>query len=203
MNKLKRHRLIAIPLLIMLFIWFFSATPGSISNSQSLPIAHALQLPHLLTRKLAHICVYFALGIAWFIYFRSILPKSRLLSAIAFAFIASFLAASLDEFHQLFVPNRSGLLSDVFIDSFAATLGIFIATSILLISQHKHTKQHKHQTPIQDQAPPNSPQDSTPPKLSSTNRLTSEQRKAHSLSPESASKSKQPISLNQKPPSAP
>ena len=34
--------------------------------------------------------------------------------------------ACTDEFHQLFVPGRAGLLSDVLIDSLSAVLGLVV-----------------------------------------------------------------------------
>jgi VanZ family protein len=38
----------------------------------------------------------------------------------AIAFFMSALVASLDEWHQTFIPSRTGAISDVMLDSFAA-----------------------------------------------------------------------------------
>lgn len=45
-----------------------------------------------------------------------------------------FLYAASDEFHQLFVPGRAGMISDVLLDTAAAFVGILIA--YLLIRRH-------------------------------------------------------------------
>ena len=42
------------------------------------------------------------------------------------SFIICFLYASSDEFHQLFVPGRSGQVTDIFIDMIGVVLGLLL-----------------------------------------------------------------------------
>lgn len=69
---------------------------------------------HFLIRKASHVTEY---AIASALYFRA-LTKRRALGAIALA----ALLASVDEFHQSFVPSRTGTPADVLIDVAGATL---------------------------------------------------------------------------------
>lgn len=50
--------------------------------------------------------------------------------AAAYAFLCSVAYAATDEFHQLFVPGRSGQVTDVLIDSAGAFLGLMLALGI-------------------------------------------------------------------------
>ncbi|MCQ2449596.1 MAG: VanZ family protein [Clostridia bacterium] len=90
-----------------------------------------------LIRKAAHCFVYFVLGglslgtVCSFWRFK--LPKCAL-TAISFC----FLYAATDEFHQRFVPGRSGEIGDVLLDGTAATVAI--AVFCLLI--YRHRKRH-------------------------------------------------------------
>ena len=57
--------------------------------------------------------------------------------------VASITYAATDEFHQLFVPGRSGQLSDVMIDGAGAVLGaafFYLATQIYSARHHKHNQ---------------------------------------------------------------
>ena len=59
--------------------------------------------------------------------------KRERLTIVAAGLVIGVIAAGLtafyactDEFHQLFVPGRAGLLSDVLIDSLSAVLGLVV-----------------------------------------------------------------------------
>ncbi len=140
-----------VPALLLLFLIFgFSAQDGESSGSLSfqitlyivqllsplLPAAmseevlieHA-ELIHLFVRKAAHMTEYFLLAISLQ------LPLAACLSQqlshkkrIWIGFAATVLFAALDEFHQTFVPGRSGNYTDVCIDSIGA-----IAASLCLL----------------------------------------------------------------------
>lgn len=73
-------------------------------------------------RKLAHYSIYFLLGI--FVY--QIFLYSNFSSKIILAISICFFYAIFDEFHQLFVPGRTGQIRDVFIDTMGAATSIFI-----------------------------------------------------------------------------
>lgn len=77
-------------------------------------------------RKIAHISEYFILTLFLFRAFKGTFKLSYKL-LIVWSSVLSFLYVLSDEYHQTFVPTRSGNLEDVLID----TLGI-IAFYILL-----------------------------------------------------------------------
>lgn len=56
------------------------------------------------------------------------------------SFTTSVLYAASDEFHQLFVPGRSGEIRDVIIDACGVAIGILLASFIMKLIQRKQTK---------------------------------------------------------------
>lgn len=87
-------------------------------------------------RKWAHKIIYFTLGILFVL---SII-NTRFTNIVTYliSFIAATVYGATDELHQMFVPGRGPLLSDVFIDSVSALIGVvFIA---LIIELSKRTR---------------------------------------------------------------
>ena len=77
-------------------------------------------------KKSGHLFVYFILTLIWI----WTLTRDRLKNSI----LLSFAYAYTDEIHQLFVPGRTGLLRDVYID----LLGILLAVlSFFLLNKWK------------------------------------------------------------------
>lgn len=140
-----------LPAALLLFLIFgFSAQDGEASGSLSFNISLYLvqlfspllpaamseevlleraELIHYFVRKAAHMTEYFLLALslqlpltAWLSH--RLIHKKR----IWIGFAATVLFAALDEFHQTFVPGRSGNLTDVCIDSIGA-----IAASLCLL----------------------------------------------------------------------
>jgi VanZ family protein len=79
---------------------------------------------HHYIRKLGHFVGYFTLSFFLFRAWRATLrlpwaPRWSMRWA-TIAFFMSALVASLDEWHQSFIPSRTGVFSDVILDSFAA-----------------------------------------------------------------------------------
>jgi VanZ family protein len=79
---------------------------------------------HHYIRKCGHFVGYFTLSFFLFRAWRATLrlpwaPRWALRWA-AIAFFMSALVASLDEWHQTFIPSRTGRISDVMLDSIAA-----------------------------------------------------------------------------------
>jgi VanZ family protein len=81
-------------------------------------------------RKTAHVTEYAILAL---LLFRALAKLARFVPpepspfprrAALFAFAIAVLYAMTDEFHQTFVPSRTGQASDVFIDSFGAAAGL-------------------------------------------------------------------------------
>ena len=75
-------------------------------------------------RKVAHGSVYFLLAI--FVNSVVCTIKKKLFICNLISIIICFIYACTDEFHQMFVLNRSPLIVDVFIDTFGALIGSLI-----------------------------------------------------------------------------
>lgn len=85
---------------------------------------HVIDMFFVPVRKMAHFFIYFVLGIALVSFLREFsIPIRKLLLLSIFL---AFLYACTDEFHQLFVPGRSGQIIDVILDTFGASVGVFI-----------------------------------------------------------------------------
>lgn len=105
----------------MAIIFYLSHQPGKESGELSSLIAAIFSvIPlqedqlHYLVRKGAHVFAYFLLAILLY-------SASRKWYV---ALVISVLYAMSDEFHQTFIPGRSGQISDVGIDSMGIILGI-------------------------------------------------------------------------------
>lgn len=137
-------------LLLLSLIFGFSAQNGEASGSLSLQVSLFLvrlfsplfptaamedtsflyaESIHYFVRKAAHMTEYFLLTLslqlplaAWFH------PPVSVRLRVWIGFFVTVLFAALDEFHQYFVPGRSGNLTDVCIDSVGA-----MAASLCLI----------------------------------------------------------------------
>ena len=145
-------------LLLLSLIFGFSAQDGESSGSLSFQISlfivrlFAPLLPastteadliaraetiHFFVRKAAHMTEYFLLTLslqlplaAWLSH--RLTWKARIL----IGFLCTVVFAALDEFHQAFVPGRSGNFTDVCIDS----TGALIASLFLLLFYSIHQK---------------------------------------------------------------
>lgn len=88
-----------------------------------------------IVRKIAHFCIYTVLGGLFTV---SSLWHSRswiMHAVLPFAFGALYAAS--DEFHQIFIPGRGPLVSDVLLDSAGVLCGI---TVVILVSFRIHRK---------------------------------------------------------------
>ncbi len=145
------------PLVWMLVIFLFSATPAVQSTQEStglagmivdmagwfVPIDPARKLywiaflePHL--RKAAHMTEFAVLFLLWM---RALNKASA--DQIRSVFIAAgvcILYAASDEFHQLFVPGRSGMLTDVCIDAFGVLIAAFFYLLVRIIKERNRQK---------------------------------------------------------------
>src|SRR5919106_5953237 len=93
------------PLLLMAVIWFFSAQPD---------LSSGLGLVDLVGRKLIHAAEYALLCFLWW---RVLRARGGTRAALAGAFLVAVAYAVVDEYHQTFVPGRSGSPVDVAIDA--------------------------------------------------------------------------------------
>jgi VanZ family protein len=71
---------------------------------------------HHVIRKTGHFTGYGAIGLAWLRAWWMTLPHSRFLQDSCLALLGTATIASLDEWHQTFLPNRTGSPYDVLLD---------------------------------------------------------------------------------------
>jgi len=124
-----------VPIAWMGMIFALSTDFGSMTNTNSLliPIIKFLEpeisrrdliLTLIMFRKGAHLIAYATLSILWYYALNQRRTWSWRSAGIALGISAFY--AGLDELHQTFVSSRTGVLSDVGIDSFGALLGLGI-----------------------------------------------------------------------------
>lgn len=152
-----------LPALLLLFLIFgFSAQDGEASGSLSFQISLYLvqlfspllpaamsedvlleraELIHIFVRKAAHMTEYFLLALSLQLPLAAWL--SKVLSwktRIFIGFFSTVIFAALDEFHQSFVPGRSGNFTDVCIDSIGAIAASFCLFIFSFIAQKKRAR---------------------------------------------------------------
>ncbi|HHV11241.1 MAG TPA: VanZ family protein [Clostridiales bacterium] len=138
--------------IVMVIIFAFSSKPAVSSNESSLTIASQLLVAYentaqvqfdegqrdeiletinFFVRKGSHFCEYalLAVTLAFHLYFCGF-RKGRL---FFLPVILSAIYAATDEFHQTFVPGRSGQLGDVLIDTTGAVAGMLFFFLVLRI----------------------------------------------------------------------
>lgn len=80
-------------------------------------------------RKSAHFLEYLILGILSFVCAEDFKLSNGKRMAVCFVFCVLY--ALTDEFHQTFIPGRSGNLTDVMIDSMGSLLGILTSLTCI------------------------------------------------------------------------
>lgn len=125
------------PIVVMLIIFLFSSEVSSESSGRSIPLSEILHLPEWLIRKSAHFFIFGLLGASWYNVFRANKKLSNRAKIIIPVILAAAYAA-LDELHQLFVPGRSGQLSDILLDSVAGL--IFVLIFVLIDSKIRKSR---------------------------------------------------------------
>jgi VanZ family protein len=128
-NKLVLKYLALIAWLIVIFL--FSNQVATNSSQLSGEVVNAIKpwfqsIPEsiltFLTRKSAHIGLYFVLGVLT--YNVALEYRLRTKQQVIYSWLFVMAYAMTDEFHQMFVPGRSGEARDVLIDAVAGLLGI-------------------------------------------------------------------------------
>lgn len=108
---------------IMLTIFWFSNQDANVSDTQSGFFAMLLPfLPVRVIRKIAHMTLYAILA------FCAACSQIKPSFKKVLLFCACY--ACTDEFHQLFIPGRSGEIRDVCIDCLGACIGFLLFTGI-------------------------------------------------------------------------
>lgn len=137
---------------IMCLIFYFSSKPDTESNESSLVITktllntyenvigspipvqernHKEEFINHIIRKTAHFSEYAALALAIAFHLCVLGFKKR--SMMILPILTAALYAAADEFHQTFVPGRSGQISDVLLDTFGACVGSMVFSAFLLL----------------------------------------------------------------------
>jgi VanZ family protein len=89
--------------------WLYELLFGHVSNAR-------WGIIHHLIRKSGHFLGYGFIGLAWLRAWWMTLLRSRFLHDAFLALLGTALLASWDEWHQGFLPNRTGSVSDVLLD---------------------------------------------------------------------------------------
>ena len=154
-NKLKLVRavMLCVTLAIMAAIFLFSAQPGESSSALSQQITEKVEstAAHRLTpkwfssqndnaniRKWAHVYIYCALGVSTAVtvhLFGSAGKAGGAKQLVQEALISAVTCtayAGTDEFHQLFIPGRAGMIQDVGVDALGFLPCIFSVRSTFL-----------------------------------------------------------------------
>ncbi len=142
-----------LPAVIMMgIIFYFSSKPAAVSGESSLAISQRIvkiyeeatdtqieeakradaldQVDHIV-RKTAHFVEYAVLAAAVALHFT--LWKEGKGWRLGVPILITALYAATDELHQVFVPGRSGQLSDVILDSCGAVAGVLFFALFLSI----------------------------------------------------------------------
>ena len=117
-----------------------SARSGVIVEFISQSVSWSQDLLTFLTRKAAHIFIYFVLGLLTFNVVKDFRLSKKRVVLLSVVFV--MLYAVTDEFHQMFVPGRSAELRDVLIDTVAGAAGILLYYFVTKLRSRNSSKAH-------------------------------------------------------------
>lgn len=107
--------------------------PGiSFTASQRIAWCEMLQTP---VRKAAHMSEYAVLALLFYLPLALWMKEKSAAKQRFFSVALAMAYAATDEFHQLFVPGRAGMVTDVLIDGTGAVLGIVVFSLLRLLFQ--------------------------------------------------------------------
>lgn len=150
----KKHCYAILCIFWMLVIFWFSAQVADDSQEMSdffvrlLDALFSLEImkneiiqdmTSFLVRKAAHMSEYAVLAILLGLTIREYKKEPWLLLALT----ATAAYAATDEFHQLFVPGRSGQFKDVLIDTAGGALGLGLLALILYLQRRRKMKEYE------------------------------------------------------------
>jgi VanZ family protein len=108
----------------------YEAIFGRISNAR-------WDVIHHLTRKCGHFIGYGTIGLLWLRAWWMSLPQSRFLQDAFLSLLGTAMVASADEWHQCFLPNRTGSPWDVLLDCCGALTLQLIVYAYLRLARPK------------------------------------------------------------------
>ena len=100
--------------------WLWEHMFGTVSDDR-------WDLFHHIIRKSGHFVGYGTMGLLWLRAWWLSLPRAGFLLDATLALLGTAAVASADEFHQSFLPNRTGVPSDVLLDCTGAVVLLLIA----------------------------------------------------------------------------
>jgi VanZ family protein len=106
--------------------WVWEHVFGHVTNRR-------WDLLHHYIRKTGHFVGYGTMGLLWLRAWWMSLPRAGFLLDATLALLGTAAVASADEFHQSFLPNRTGVPSDVLLDCCGAvvlTLLVYICVRL-------------------------------------------------------------------------
>jgi len=95
--------------------WIWEHVFGHVSNGR-------WEILHHYIRKTGHFVGYGTMGLLWLRAWWMTLPRAVFVVDAGLALLGTAMVASLDEFHQSFLPNRTGIPSDVLLDCCGAVV---------------------------------------------------------------------------------
>lgn len=120
----------------MIIVFIFSNQPAAVSDEKSRFVINVFQflglnldsilgeLANFIVRKVAHFMEYL---IFYLLLFNALRESFNFKKTLFLSLIGVFLYACTDEFHQLFIPGRTGRIRDVIIDTFGGSIGLAIS----------------------------------------------------------------------------
>ncbi len=144
-KKSKRILNLALLVVWLIVIFMYSSQPGEESSEKSQLVIDIFSyigidlnstlgsMTSFVVRKSAHMTEYFILC---FLTYR-VLRGYSLKNAQWYGVIFSFLYASTDEFHQTFIPGRTGCFQDVLIDTTGALIFALFITLVIRVRYNK------------------------------------------------------------------
>ena len=110
--------------------WIWEHLFGQVSDLRWESIHHHL-------RKTGHFLGYGTMGLLWLRAWWMTLPRAAFFLDAALALLATAAVASIDEFHQSFLPNRTGIPSDVLLDCSGAVALVLLYLLLRTLRQRK------------------------------------------------------------------
>jgi VanZ family protein len=99
--------------------WLFEHLFGHVGDA-------TWEILHMLIRKSGHFLGYGMIGLLWLRAWWMTMPHSYFLTDATLAVLGTAMVASADEFHQTFLPNRTGTPWDVLLDCCGAMVLQFV-----------------------------------------------------------------------------
>lgn len=110
--------------------WIYEALFGHVSAARWEHLHHII-------RKSGHFFAYGFIGLAWLRAWWMSLPHSHFLPDAFLALMGTALVASADEYHQTFLPNRTGTPWDVLLDCCGAIVLQFVVYVFMRVTRPK------------------------------------------------------------------